>query len=177
MKTKRSSLLLIALISFNLAPLIIASESSAFSTNWQPLIGNWTAEGTGAPGNGAGVFSFGFDLQNRVIIRKSHTEYPAADGHPAFAHDDLMIVYQDRGPGKLRADYFDNEGHVIRYTGAFSNGGRRLTFLSDPEPSQPTFRLTYDVSEANGLTIKFEIAPPNAPAEFKTYVQGSARKS
>src|SRR5437763_17118768 len=63
--------------------------------NWQPLIGNWKAKGGGTPGEGAGGFSFAFDLQNKIVVRKSHTDYPAAQRRPAFAHDDLLVVYAD----------------------------------------------------------------------------------
>ena len=87
-----------------------------------------------------------------------------------------MVVYADEAAHTFRADYFDNEGHVIRYTAGFSSDGRTLTFISDPAPSQPSFRLTYVKNPDNTLGIKFEIAPPNAPDKFKTYLEGSAQK-
>jgi catechol 2,3-dioxygenase-like lactoylglutathione lyase family enzyme len=143
---------------------------------WRPLVGEWQGAGKGSPGEGAGGFSFAFDLQNKVLVRKSHTDYPPAEGRPAFSHDDLMVVYSDEVAHKFRADYFDNEGHVIRYTAGFSPGGQTLTFISDPTPSQPSFRLTYVKNPDDTLGIKFEIAPPNAPDKFKMYVEGSAHK-
>ena len=143
---------------------------------WRPLVGQWQAAGKGNPGDGAGGFSFSFDLQNQVLVRKSHTEYPAAGGRPAFSHDDLMVIYIDQAAHAFRAEYFDNEGHVIRYTAGFSSDGRTLTFVSDQAPSQPTFRLAYVRNPDDTLGIKFEIAPPDAPEKFKMYVEGSARK-
>lgn len=157
---------------------LTADEPTASSwQKWQPLIGIWKAEGKGSPGQGKGTFSFAYDLQNRVIVRKSHTDYPAAQGRSAFAHDDLLIIYADESSHRFRGDYFDNEGHVIRYTAEFSPGGKTVTFISDPSPSQPAFRLTYTMPDATALHIKFEIAPPNAPQDFKVYVEGSAEKS
>jgi hypothetical protein len=163
--------------------IIICGRSSANAEpaalawdQWRPLVGQWQGAGKGSRGEGAGGFSFAFDLQNKVLLRKSHTDYPAAEGRPAFSHDDLMVIYADEGTHKFRADYFDNEGHVIRYTADFSPDGRTLTFVSDPAPSQPTFRLTYVKSPGDTLGIKFEIAPPNAPDKFKMYVEGSAHK-
>jgi hypothetical protein len=144
--------------------------------HWQPLIGTWKAQGKGSPGQGEGTFSFGYELQNRVIVRKSHTDYPPANGHPAFAHDDLLIIHFDDGSKRFRADYFDNEGHVIRYTAEFSTDGKQVTFVSDPAPAQPSFRLTYAIVDAITLNIKFEIAPPNAPDQFKVYLEGTARR-
>ena len=144
--------------------------------NWQLLIGAWEAVGDGTPGEGKGGFSFTFDLQNKVIIRKSHTDYPAAGGRQAFAHDDLVVIYADDAAQKFRADYYDNERHVIRYTIEFSPDGQTIIFLSDLIPSQPRFRLTYTRGKAHDLNIKFEIAPPTSPEKFQVYVEGTARK-
>src|SRR5262245_46446671 len=74
------------------------------------LFGDWTGEGTGTPGNGAGEFSFAYDLQNQVAVRKSFAEYPATKDSPASRHDDLMIVYREPAQDILRAIYFDSEG-------------------------------------------------------------------
>ena len=143
---------------------------------WQLLIGPWEAVGHGSPGEGKGGLSFTFDLQNKVIIRKSHTDYPAAGGRPAFAHDDLMVICADDGLQKFRADYYDNERHVIRYTIEFSPDGQGIIFLSDLIPSQPRFRLTYERRKGDDLNIKFEIAPPISPERLQVYVEGTARK-
>ena len=154
-----------------------AEPNSIVWDSWRPLVGEWQAAGKGSPGQGVGRFSFAFDLQNKVIVRKSHTDYPAAEGRPAFSHDDLMVIYADEAAHTFRADFFDNEGHVIRYTPSFSADRRTITFVSDPVPSQPRFRLTYLKKPDDTLGIKFEIAPPNAPDNFKMYVEGSARKA
>jgi hypothetical protein len=135
------------------------------------------AEGKGAPGSAAATFSFAYDLQKQVIVRKTYTDYPATAEHKAFAHDDLMIIYREHGAEKTRADYFDNEGHVIRYTADISGDKKTLTLRSDPQSSQSVFRLTYNISDNGRLTIKFEIAPPTAPQEFKVFVEGSAHKT
>ena len=102
--------------------------------------------------------------------------FAAAGGRPAFAHDDLMVIYADDGLQKFRADYYDNERHVIRYTIEFSPDGQTIIFLSDLIPSQPRFRLTYTRGKADDVSIKFEIAPPTSPEKFQVYVEGTARK-
>ena len=145
-------------------------------SKWQFLIGSWNAAGRGDPGEGAGGFSFAFDLQKRVIVRKSHTDYPAAANRPAFAHDDLMIIYPAGAQPEFKADYYDNEGHVIHYAIEFSNDGRTCTLVSDITAAQPRFRLTYTQIKAGQVAIKFEIAPPNDPEKFKVYVEGTAQK-
>jgi len=143
-------------------------------SKWQFLIGSWNAAGRGDPGEGAGGFSFAFDLQKRVITRKSHTDYPATGNRPAFAHDDLMIIYL--AGAQFRADYYDNEGHVIHYAIAFSNDGQACTFVSDAAAAQPRFRLTYTQMKDGQVAVKFEIALPNDPEKFKVYVEGTAQK-
>lgn len=60
-------------------------------------MGSWTGTGNGDPGKGAGGFSLKPDLQGSVLVRKSHSEYPATQGRPATVHDDLMIVYAEQG--------------------------------------------------------------------------------
>ena len=158
---------------FVLSATVVSQEKQDGWAKLRFLIGNWEATGGGAPGHATGEFSFALDLQNKVMVRKSHTAYPAAGGRPAFAHDDLMILYSIGD--EVRADYYDNEGHVIRYAGEVAGDGQTITFLSDPIASQPRFRLTYVRRPANELTINFEIAAPNTN-DFKVYVEGIAQK-
>jgi hypothetical protein len=47
------------------------------------LIGEWEGAGGGGPGLGKGTFSFALDLQDKVIVRRNHAEYPATAGRPA----------------------------------------------------------------------------------------------
>ena len=80
--------------------------------NW--LIGNWAGEGSGQPGSGGGTFSFKPDLDRHVLVRKSHSEYPATGNKPEVIHNDLMIIYPESDGNLLKAIYFDNEGHTIQ---------------------------------------------------------------
>lgn len=138
------------------------------------LIGEWVGEGTGAPGEGSGGFTFSYDLQNTVLVRKNFADYPAAKDHPAFRHEDLMIVYQEGG--NTRATYFDNEEHVINYTVTVSSDSSSVLFVSDVVPSTPRFRLTNTKAGPDKITITFEIAPPGKPESFTRYIEASARR-
>jgi hypothetical protein len=139
------------------------------------LMGEW--EGEGDAGAGTGRFSLEKDLQGKVLVRKHRAEIPAAGGRPAAVHEDLMVIHHGEGGGAPEADYFDSEGHVIRYKVTVSDDKRTLTFVSDPKPSAPRFRLSYAKGEQRDtLRIAFEIAPPGKPDEFKAYLKGSARK-
>jgi hypothetical protein len=142
---------------------------------WKFLIGEWIGEGGGGPGQGTGGFTFSLDLQKRILVRKNYADYPATNDRPAFRHDDLMIVYQETGK-PTRADYFDNEGHVIHYTVEFAKDSTAVVFVSDPSTSTPRFRMTNAKVGPDKLTIKFEIAPPGKPEAFSTYITASARR-
>lgn len=134
------------------------------------LVGDWVGEGTGDPGHGSGGFTVKPDLDDHILVRTNYALYPAIAGHPAFRHDDLMISYPE-GDG-LGAMYFDNEGHVIHYK--VSTAAETAVFLS--QGPGPGFRLTYRQTDRDHLTIKFEIAPPDKPGEFKTYIEATARR-
>jgi len=155
----------------------MSTEQSTSEHAWaalHALLGQWMGEGE--PGEGTGWFSFTPDVQEQILVRKNHADYPATVDRPAFSHDDLMIVYKD-SPGKeLRAIYFDNEGHVIHYTVAVLEGGKTIQFLSEISPSRPGYRLTYTLTNRDSLTLTFEIAPPGMPPAFTTYIEARAQR-
>jgi len=160
---------------------IAAGSAAAAPTDdaWKPyrfLVGEWTGAAAGEPGAGSGRFSFAFDLQEKVLVRRSRTDFPAAQSRPAISHEDLLVIYQGGPKGPTKAIYFDSEGHVINYQVAFSADGRSLTFLSDAVTGSPRFRLSYARNADDSVGIKFEIAPPGNPDGFKTHVEGTARR-
>ncbi len=147
------------------------------ATDWGPvqfLIGRWTGEGGGSPGNGSGEFTLEVDLQGKILLRKNFADYPAAAGRPAFRHDDLMVVYREEGSADLKATYWDSEGHVIAYkVQPAAEGG--VTFLSDAPPAGMRYRLTYLPAGKDKVKIRFEIAPPGK--DFSTYLEAMAHRS
>jgi hypothetical protein len=138
------------------------------------LVGAWEGAGGGAPGEGSGGFSFAKELQGRVLLRTSHANYPAVGGRPAFRHDDLMVIYADGAA--LKADYYDSEGHVIRYRVQPRAEGD-VVFLGEAAASSPRYRLTYRLTPEQLLEGRFEIAPPATPEAFKPYLTWSARRA
>lgn len=137
---------------------------------WAPLMGEWVAD----PGKdgGTGAFTLASELQGRVLVRHNFAEYPPSAGRPGGRHDDLMVIYR-RGEA-TRADYWDNEGHVIHY--GVTVDKQRFTFVSDVEPGQPRFRLSYAPSGARTMSLVFEIAPPGRPDAFAPYIRASVHR-
>lgn len=136
------------------------------------LAGEWKGEGSGKPGQGEGAFSFRFELDGKVMVRRSWSAYPAQAGRPAFRHEDMMVLYVEDG---LRAVYCDNEGHTIHYRGTAADG--TVTFLGEEAPRAPRLRLTYRATGRDTVLVRFEMAPPGKPEAFATYVEGTSRRS
>jgi hypothetical protein len=165
------------LVVLGAALLLVPVGAAAGGDPWAAyrfLLGEWVGEGGGQPGQGSGGFTYALELQDKVMVRRNHADYPAAGGRPAFKHDDLMVIYLE--PGGAKASYWDNEGHVIHYTLGASADGRTVTFLSDVVRGAPRFRLSHTRGKDDTISIKFEVAPPGKPDEFKPYIEASARR-
>jgi hypothetical protein len=157
----------------------LLAQQNKTDSRWAPLgflIGDWVGEGSGTPGQGTGGFSFLPDQDGRILVRKNHADYPASKDNPASSHTDLMIVYQESGETKLRAIYFDDEGHTIHYVVEPLPDGNSVQFLSEASASQPRYRLTYRKTADDRVAIQFEIAPPGKPDGFSTYIDATARR-
>jgi hypothetical protein len=156
-----------------------APGAEADNDPWAPLrflMGEWIGEGGGQPGPTAGGFTFRPELQGKVLVRRNRAELPRGPEQPAAVHEDLMVVYPGQKGQPPRAIYWDNEGHVIHYEVQPGADGKSVTFLSDAAAGQPRFRLTYRDLGENRLAIAFAIAPPGRPEEFRTYLDGKARR-
>ena len=161
----RSSILVAGTVAFlvgSAAPAAVPSELQPFAF----LIGEWASSGSGQPGSGVGTAVFSLSLQDQVILRTSYAEYPPTGGKPASRHDDLMVIYVS--PAGVRADYYDSEGHVIRYN-VRSPAPDQAVFLSEPATGEPTFRLTYKLTSKDELDGEFEISAPRTE-KFKSYL-------
>jgi len=140
---------------------------------WNWLIGEWIGEGSGQPGQGGGTFSFVLELDKKILVRKSHSEYPATENKPAVIHDDLMIIYLDITGNPSKAIYFDNEGHTINYTISYSN--KSIVLLSDKISNVPIFRLTYTLLDNETINTKFEMSQDGE--KFMTYIEGKSKRT
>lgn len=166
MKTK----LLLTVTLFALTMTCFGQQSTTWD-KWKWLIGEWQGEGSGQPGQGGGTFSFAFDLDKKIIVRKSHSEYPASKNKPKVIHDDLMIIYLDSNSNRTRAVYFDNEGHIINYS--ISNADKSITLTSDKIANVPIFRLTYTLLDNDMINTKFEMSQDGE--KFMIYIEGKSK--
>jgi len=140
--------------------------------NWGWLTGEWKGEGAGQPGQGGGTFSFSYDLGKQILVRKSHSEYPATENKPQIIHDDLMVIYTDSGEKLSRAIYFDNEGHIINYSISFTDNSVILTSIKVTD--SPIFRLTYTLLDNGEVNTRFEMSQDGV--NFMTYIEGKSIK-
>lgn len=136
------------------------------------LLGEWVA----APGKSGetGGFAFKADVQGQVVVRTNFALYPASGTKAASRHDDLMVIFVDNGA--VRADYFDSEGHVIRYA-VTSPAAREVIFVSELREREPRFRLHYAVATDGSLSGNFDIAPPGKPDGFSPYLAWTATRA
>jgi hypothetical protein len=136
------------------------------------LVGEWHAIDT--PAGETGAFTFTLAVQDHVMVRTNEAVYEATADRPGSRHDDLMVIYAERG--SLKADYFDNEGHVIRYV-VQAHGGDSAVFVGESRVAgEPGYRLTYTASVNGTLLGSFEIASPSTPETFKPYLSWKAQK-
>jgi hypothetical protein len=82
------------------------------------------------------------------------------------------VIYADSG--KIRADYYDSEGHVIRYDVQVPKPSA-AAFISEEIAAAPRYRLSYEAKENGIVAGKFEIAPPGKA--FFAYLQWSTRRA
>jgi hypothetical protein len=139
---------------------------------WEWIMGDWHGEGSGQPGQGGGTFSFSPDLDNKILVRKSHSEYPATESKPFIIHNDLMVVYSDNSGALSKAIYFDNENHTINYS--ITGSDSSIVFTSDKIKNLPVFRLTYTLLENETINTKFEMSRDGE--NFMTYIEGKSKK-
>lgn len=163
--------LLLAVVLF-IAHTICFGQKSSNWAKWDWLIGDWAGEGSGNPGQGSGIFSLKPDLDNTILIRKNHSEYPATKEQPKIIHDDIMIIYSGITGNESKAIYFDNEGHTINYSIKYTDSS--LVMTSDKIADLPVFRLTYYLIDKRTINVKFEMSKDGEI--FATYTEGKCRK-
>jgi hypothetical protein len=133
------------------------------------LLGEWVSADPAVQGEAR--FTLKPELGAHVLVRQHHAMIPSPDkGAPPVAHDDLMVFYREAGT--LKADYWDNEGHIIHYLVETSYKGITLESVEAPGPR---FKLEYKIKAADLVTVVFSMKMPGA-ADYKVYVSGDAKR-
>jgi hypothetical protein len=139
------------------------------------LVGEWVGVGSGAPGEASGGCAFAFALDRSVLVRTNWAKFPPKPGEKAgLSHEDLLYIYPEGSTGTFRAEYFDNEKHVIHYIVSFPAKADAATFESDPSAKGPRYRMTYELAPDKTLKNTFLVAMPGQ--DFKPYTEGTLRK-
>ena len=156
----------------------VGAQTAADSSAGMPLqevaflFGEWAARGDTELGAAEGVCSFTPEIGNRIVVRRSWVKY--SSGRAAGTrHEDLLIIYAEDMDSRLRAVFFDGEGHVIHYNVTVPSPNEAV-FESEPSQPGPKYRLTHTVTDKT-LETRFEVAPPGQ-SKYQTYVSGSATR-
>jgi len=150
---------------------LVAAETDPLA-NVRFLVGEWAAVGGGKPGEATGVTTFVSALRGTAITRMSTADYPATEKRPAYHHEDLMVISASNNT--LRADFYDSEGHVIRY--GVTADGHHATFTSDAVAGEPRYLISYVLDAEGHLNGTFAIAPAKSPTEFATYLTWTSHR-
>lgn len=153
-----------------------AATPSKTGDPWAPLrflVGDWKAgSGGGKPGEAVGGgFTFSIDLDAKVAVRRSRSEFAPRPGEVrGVVHEDLTVVYPK---GKaLQAICWDSQGRVIRY--GVRSGAGTVIFESEPGQPGPRYRLVYARRGADEVEVSFAVAPPGK--DYEPHVSGLARR-
>jgi hypothetical protein len=139
------------------------------------LEGTWDARTrpTASAIDAFGTYTFRKELGGRILAR--HTNATGCKGPVDFDcdHSDLLFVYQESPGQRLKAIYFDNEGHVIHY-GVSTPVPGSAVFISDPTGTGPQFRLVYELKGAV-MEGKFQVLMPGK-TEWTSYLEWSGTR-
>ena len=138
------------------------------------LVGTWSATTSGGSANAtqSGSYTFARELKDHVLVRHGTAADCTGPANYDCSHGDILYVYTDDG-SSLKAIYFDNEGHVIRYDVTTPAEGTAV-FLSPADSGKPQFRLTYTLNGAL-MAGTFAVRPPGQ-TEWRPYLTWSGAK-
>ena len=124
------------------------------------LVGKWGngaghVSDTNGPSTGSSVITI--EANGAALLRRDHTDLLGKDGKIDRGFDQMMLIYSESGG--VRADFVDGERHVIHYTRATIASGKSVLFEVEAGKG-PDFKLKYELSGPNELTITFGMQRP-----------------
>lgn len=155
--------------------LIFSFTANAQETDkWEklrPLAGKWSGEGSGIPGEGIESFSFTFDLEQSILVRKNYSDYSRNTLKDRTIISDLIIIYL-AADSPSKAIYFNSDGHAVNYSISYSDNS--ITFTSENIPQTPTFRINYLFIDNTTVKVRFEMS--HNGMDFTTYTESISKK-
>jgi|WetSurMetagenome_2_1015567.scaffolds.fasta_scaffold175349_2 hypothetical protein len=153
-------------------------KKDAAGDPWKPLqflVGTWEAKTSGGSAGavGSGSYTFRMELKNHVLARRTMGAECKAPTDFNCEHDDALFVFVESPGMRLRAIFFDNEGHVIHYDVSVPRPDS-VIFASESTQPGPAYRLSYEL-KGKELFGKFEIRMPGQ-AGLTTYLEWSGGK-
>ncbi|MFT3841474.1 MAG: hypothetical protein QM723_31085 [Myxococcaceae bacterium] len=127
------------------------------------MVGDWDGQSSGGAGPSTGTFTLGPDLQTHVLTRRG---FNITNG--TQVHEDLTVIYIQGND--LRADYWDNEGHTVRYQVFPQPQAKQVVFESNPQGDGTQYRVTYRSLDDDHIEMKLDIG--HAGSDFQPSVSG-----
>ena len=153
---------IIRAIAFGVLPILALGLSAQTAPSYNPfqslsfLEGTWDAKTNGSSGVDAnGKYTFTMELRNHVMARHMVSK-DSCKGPENYDcnHNDLLYFYPDGPEHSLEAIYFDNEGHVIKYS------------VSTPTPTTEfSFRTVLNPARSSAFSMNEK--PTQCPASSR----------
>jgi hypothetical protein len=143
------------------------------------LVGQWSGNASGEPGEGAVARTYEFVLNNRYIHERNVSTYPVQEKNPkGEVHEHWSMLSYDRIRKRLVLRQFHTEGFVNQYVfSTAESSDSKLVFESESLENLSAdwrAREIYERVGENEFTEVFQIAEPGQ--SFKTYSQSRFKR-
>jgi hypothetical protein len=129
----------------------VAPTSERFAPAWDALVGRWIDRGEG--GAIRGIVTFSYVLQGHMLLRRG-----ALVPQDQSLHEDLMLVTPASDGRGAECMYYDSEGYVVTYGATWTDDGRGLDLVSEPEAGAPSYRQAWRFDDPDTLRVAFDFA-------------------
>jgi hypothetical protein len=141
-----------------------------------PFVGSWSGAAMAGARFGGRIARFSMELAGTVFVERTSTIFPAEEGKPEEAFEEVGYVTYDREKRKYVATYFFSTGVWGTFDAEIlPNGAIRMTSggLSNYEAGARSRRVL--TRRADGtLDLSLDIAP--AGREFAPFLSGALKK-
>lgn len=164
------------------APLAAQAPPPAPAPAWRPfaefapLIGSWSGAASAGARLGGRIARFTMELSGTAFVERTSTIFPAEEGKPEEAFEEVGYVMYDREKRKYVAMYFFSTGVFGTYdVEILPDGGLRMTTgaLSNYEAGARSRRVFTRKADGS-LDLSLDLAP--AGKDFAPFLSGTLKK-